>query len=93
MLDEYDIPLTLYSDKAIITLEYRVCFPGTLWAGKGSEKSLDGQFGATIAADISRALQATRGDRCGRFWVDLEAREIRMAVGDSAENKHSTASF
>jgi len=46
-----------------------------------------------VAADILAALSKERGDRCGRFWVDLEVRKIIMAVGDSAENQYAEASF
>lgn len=66
---------------------------GNLWAGKGYEKSLAGQFGMRTAQEIRRALAGIRGDRCGRFWIDFESRKITMAVGESAMNEYESASF
>ncbi len=66
---------------------------GTLWVGKGYEKSLDGQFGHTVANAVRHALSKERGERYGRFWTDLEERKVTMAVGDSADNKNKTVTF
>jgi hypothetical protein len=66
---------------------------GHLWAGKGYEKRLSGQFGKKAESDILAAITAARGNRYGRFWVDMEARTVTMAVGDSADNKYEQAEF
>lgn len=66
---------------------------GTLWVGKGFQTTLESQFGAIIGADIRRALSTLRGDRCGRFWVNLATRLIKAAVGESAENDYADVSF
>jgi hypothetical protein len=66
---------------------------GDLWAGKGYEKRLSGQFGKKTDSDILAAITAGRGDRYGRFWVDLETRTITMMVGEAAENKYKQVKF
>jgi hypothetical protein len=66
---------------------------GRLWAGKGYEKSLRGQFGEEVASQISEALTRGRGERTGRFWVDLETRTITMMVGNSNDNEQEQISF
>ena len=65
----------------------------SLWVGKGYEKSLDGQLGPRVAVDLLIAISAVRGDRCGRFWVDMEEHKVTMAVGNSADNTYDSASF
>ncbi len=42
---------------------------------------------------IAKAIESKRGDRCGRFWVDLEAKVVTMAVGDSADNLYEKVRF
>jgi hypothetical protein len=46
-----------------------------------------------VADAVRQALKKGRGDRNGRFWIDLEEREVTMAIGESADNKYKTASF
>jgi hypothetical protein len=66
---------------------------GSLWAGKGYQCSLAGQFGADIANDISEALAEGRGNRNGRFWVNLATRKVTMYVGASEDNDVDRVSF
>jgi hypothetical protein len=66
---------------------------GELWAGKGFEKRLSGQFGKKVEADLSKAIAGLRGNRYGRFWVDLETRKVTMAVGQSADNQYDETTF
>ncbi|HEV2548664.1 MAG TPA: hypothetical protein VGU20_15090 [Stellaceae bacterium] len=66
---------------------------GSLWAGKGYEKGLEGQFGHSVAQAVRQALARVRGDRCGRFWIDLEERTVTMMVGDSVDNEVVTEPF
>ncbi len=66
---------------------------GELFVGKGFEKTLESQLGNQVAREVAHALQQARGDRNGRFWIDLETRAIRMAVGDSAANRYARGRF
>ena len=66
---------------------------GTLWVGKGSQKSLSGQLGQPIHTAVLAALRRERGERYGRFWVDVEDRKVTMAVGESASNEYKTVQF
>ncbi|HEV8573477.1 MAG TPA: hypothetical protein VGR43_02095 [Dehalococcoidia bacterium] len=66
---------------------------GDVFVGKGYEKSVASQFGVEIERAVKRALQRGRGDRNGRFWVDLETRQIKMAVRESADNEYGPVSF
>lgn len=81
------------SEKAKMGLACNQSADGRLWAGKGYELPLDGQFGELLAARLARAIRKTRGDRCGRFWVNLGASTITMAVGASSENEYETVAF
>lgn len=56
-------------------------------------RTLNGQLGKGVTGDILAALSEQRGDRCGRFWVDLQKRKVTMAIGESAQNKYKTADF
>jgi len=66
---------------------------GRLWAGKGYECPLASQVGDDTAEAIEQALEQTRGNRCGHFWVDLAKRIVRMQIGASYENEVDEASF
>ncbi|HEV2153005.1 hypothetical protein [Bradyrhizobium sp.] len=66
---------------------------GELWAGKGYQKRLAGQFGKKVESEILAALTSGRGDRNGRFWVDLEERIVTMMVGEAADNKYKKVAF
>jgi hypothetical protein len=66
---------------------------GDLWAGKGYEKRLSGQFGKKADSEILAAITAGRGDRNGRFWIDLETRTITMMVGEASENKYKQVKY
>jgi len=61
-----------------------------LWVGKGCKRSLAGQLGQVIATAVQRVLTGGRGDRRGRFWVDLETKTVTMMVGDSNDNEVDT---
>lgn len=65
---------------------------GRLWAGKG-ERLLAAQLGHEIAEAVDQAIEQTRGNRCGRFWVDLENRTVTMQVGASDDNEVDQADF
>jgi hypothetical protein len=66
---------------------------GSLWVGKGYECELGEQLGSDIEARVQEALEAGRGDRNGRFWVNLKKQLVTMQVGESYENKHHVESF
>ena len=66
---------------------------GTLWAGKGFEKTLSGQFGQAVANAVLHALRRERGERNGRFWIDLEEREVTMMVEEASDNEYKTVKF
>jgi hypothetical protein len=65
---------------------------GELFVGKGYGTSFDSQF-VGLTARIRKCLRDNRADRNGRFWVNVEKKTIRMAVGESADNEYKTASF
>jgi hypothetical protein len=62
---------------------------GRLWAGKGYERPLGGQFPDEAEA-VRQALEQTRGNRNGRFFVDFENRKVTMYVD---ENRTEQADF
>jgi hypothetical protein len=66
---------------------------GSLWAGKGFECPLEEQFEDEVVAAILQALEDTRGNRGGRFWVNLKTRTVTMMVGDGLSNKQKKARF
>jgi hypothetical protein len=66
---------------------------GRLFVGKGFVKTLESQFGAQLAADVSQALSRVRGDRCGHFWLDFETRSIRVQIGESHDNHTRRTQF
>ena len=66
---------------------------GILWVGKGFVKRLSGQFGKKIDSEILAAITAGRGDRYGRFWVDLETRTVTMMIDEASENKYKQVEF
>jgi hypothetical protein len=66
---------------------------GSLWAGKGYECSLAEQVGEEYAQAIARTLENTRGNRCGRFWINLAKRIVTMQVGAAYENEVEEAQF
>jgi hypothetical protein len=66
---------------------------GDLWAGKGYEKRLSGQLGKKADVEILAAITTARGNRCGRFWVDMESLTITMAVGISSDNEYEQVTF
>lgn len=66
---------------------------GNLWTGKGYALTLESQFGAPAAADLARALEKARGRRCGRFWINVAARTVVMAVGAAEDNSYQKAPY
>ena len=66
---------------------------GSLWAGMGYECPLEDQFDEDMVSDIRSAIQRTRGNRNGRFWINLKSRMVTMAVGESSENEYDSAVF
>jgi hypothetical protein len=46
-----------------------------------------------VVAAILQALEDTRGNRGGRFWVNLKTRTVTMMVGDGLSNKQKKARF
>ncbi len=66
---------------------------GNLWAGKGYALKLDGQLGPSDAAAVAIALKGGRGDRMGRFWLDLQSRTVTMMVDESHLNKYRQSSY
>ena len=66
---------------------------GTLWAGKGYKRKLNGQLNVTEVAAIATALKKGRDNRMGRFWIDRENRTVTMMVGESQLNKYMKTSY
>jgi hypothetical protein len=66
---------------------------GDLYVGKGFTTTAESQFGNDTPDAIKRALSRRRGDRNGRFWVDLKKRKVTMAVGESADNRYDDVSY
>ncbi len=66
---------------------------GRLWAGKGYERPLASELGTDTAEAIQLALEKRRGDRSGRFWVNLAERIVTMQVGPSYENEVRQAQY
>lgn len=66
---------------------------GSLWVGKGFECGLGDQLGSETEETIREALEVGRGNRTGRFWVNLKKRIVTMQVGASHENIHHAESF
>jgi len=66
---------------------------GELYVGKGMECRFDSQFSLELAERVQSCLAANRGDRNGRFWMNLETSVVTMQVGDSASNETLAAPF
>lgn len=66
---------------------------GSLWAGKGYECRLAEQFGRYTAGVVARALRECRGDRMGRFWINLAKKTVTMQVGASDDNDVDQTDF
>jgi hypothetical protein len=66
---------------------------GELFVGKGYQETLTRQLGSSLAADVRRAILKARGDRRGRFWLNIASRQVTMAVGESAANETKTVTF
>lgn len=66
---------------------------GELFVGKGMECRFESQFPPDLAERVQRCLASNRGDRNGRFWMNLETAVITMQVGDSSENETLPATF
>lgn len=66
---------------------------GTLWAGKGYRRTLEGQLGADVVGAAAIVLTHERGPRMGRFWIDLENRIVTIMIGESHENKYTQVPF
>jgi hypothetical protein len=66
---------------------------GRLWAGKGYECSLADQLGSDVAEAIAQALEETRGNRNGRFWINHAERVVTLQVGAPHANDVAEASF
>lgn len=64
-----------------------------LWAGKGYKKRLSGQLGKKAESEILAALTKGRGNRNGRFWVDMEESIVTMMIGEAADNKYKQVAF
>jgi hypothetical protein len=65
---------------------------GRLWAGKGYACPLAGQFPDDAEA-VRQALEQTRGDRNGHFWVNFETRIVTIQIGASYENTVEQTAF
>jgi hypothetical protein len=66
---------------------------GSLWVGKGYECGFAEQLGDETEQAVCEALEAGRGTRNGRFWVNLKRRTVTMQVGASYENRQDTELF
>lgn len=66
---------------------------GSLWVGKGYECELGEQLGIEVEESILKVLAAGRGNRNGRFWLNLKKRTVTMQVGASYQNTHHTKAF
>jgi hypothetical protein len=64
-----------------------------LFAGKGYGCPLASQLDSETVEAVEESLEQTRGDRCGRFWINLATRTVTMQVGASYENQVDQASF
>lgn len=64
-----------------------------LFVGKGMTCSFVSQFLPEITARVAKCLAKNRGDRNGRFWMNLETATITMQVGDGADNQTLQAQF
>jgi len=60
---------------------------GELFVGKGWGTPFNTQFSQEITGRVTRCLKKNRGDRNGRFWVNLGKETVTMMVGDSADNQ------
>lgn len=65
---------------------------GALFVGKGYGTSFESQFDG-ISARVTKCLRENRGDRNGRFWIDVKKKTVTMAVGESSENSYQTSAF
>ena len=83
------------SEKAAWGIPCNQTADGRLWVGKGNgdECALGEQLGSEREKAIREALETGRGDRNGRFWVNLKKRIVTMQVGASYENTHHRESF
>ncbi|HWX56416.1 MAG TPA: hypothetical protein VN176_17660 [Verrucomicrobiae bacterium] len=66
---------------------------GELYVGKGWGTPFGTQFPSEITTRVTRCLNQNRGDRNGRFWVNLKKETVTMMVGDSAANQTLEAKF
>ena len=66
---------------------------GDLFVGKGYKTSLADQIGAKEASAIKACLENHRGNRNGRFWVNLKAKTVTMMIGESSENTPQTEHY
>jgi hypothetical protein len=66
---------------------------GEIFVGKGMTCPFGTQFSPEITARVLRCLANNRGDRNGRFWMNIETSTITMQIGDSASNETLPARF
>ncbi|MEK6285785.1 MAG: hypothetical protein AABO57_08595 [Acidobacteriota bacterium] len=66
---------------------------GELFVGKGWGTSFASQFPTDITTRVTRCLATNRGDRNGRFWINLKTETITMMIGDGADNETLAAKF
>jgi hypothetical protein len=83
----------LRNEKASWCIACNQDIDGTLWIGKGYEVSLLSQFGVDVALAVARALGLYRGQRNGRFWVDVNTRRLVMQVGEANDNEQLEAGY
>lgn len=61
--------------------------------GKGWGAPFASQFPPAITRRVERCLAENRGDRNGRFFINLDTETITMYVGDGADNEILQAEF
>ena len=66
---------------------------GKLFVGKGWGTAFSTQFSQETTSRVTKCLTKNRGDRNGRFWVNLKEETVTMMVGDSADNQILEAKF
>ena len=66
---------------------------GELFVGKGWGTPFASQFPQEITNRVLRCLTKNRGDRNGRFWVNLKTETVTMMIGDAADNEIQDAKF
>jgi len=81
------------SEKAAMGIPCNQKSDGSLWVGKGYKCPLAEQLGAEIERAVRKALERGRGDRNGRFFVNIAKRTVTMYFGASYDNDVKTETF